>query len=254
MTIDEYRSKKNDKNSNYRNSLVKRTLTTFILVLIVLIVSKFSDNIKQFIKNNLLETNFQFSKINQIYQKYFGEILPDTVAVNSEVISNYNAIDYMDGAKLIVDENYNINLLESGIVVFIEAILSVITLILSTILLWTCLNGFKTLRVAKVSVVAKMCIAVFNVLFSPVLVFVGGNYYEKILSAQMLVYASALLINISYILFWFSITEENVATLTRRKNIHNEVVAETLHFCTNCGSKLTPSVYFCEQCGNQVRE
>ena len=119
MTIDEYRSKKNDKNSNYRNSLVKRTLTTFILVLIVLIVSKFSDNIKQFIKNNLLETNFQFSKINQIYQKYFGEILPDTVAVNSEVISNYNAIDYMDGAKLIVDENYNINLLESGIVVFI---------------------------------------------------------------------------------------------------------------------------------------
>jgi len=119
MTIDEYRSKKNDKNSNYRNSLVKRTLTTFILVLIVLIVSKFSDNIKQFIKNNLLETNFQFSKINQIYQKYFGEILPDTVAVNSEVISNYNAIDYMDGAKLIVDKNYNINLLESGIVVFI---------------------------------------------------------------------------------------------------------------------------------------
>ena len=124
MTLEEYKSKKKGQtvgSSKYLNGLVKRTMICFVFVLIVLAVSLMSETGRSYIKKYLLETNFEFSKINTLYNKYIGKLTDE----NTEVVSGNQLLEYTskekynDGVKLTVSENYNVNLLESGIVVYI---------------------------------------------------------------------------------------------------------------------------------------
>lgn len=124
MTLEEYRNKKKGQtisSNKYLNGLVKRTMFCFLFVLLVFCISLFSSTVRNYIKKYLLETNFEFSKISSIYNKYIGTLTnEETLPVNSNKILEYTEEEkYKDGVKLTVGENYNINLLESGIVVFI---------------------------------------------------------------------------------------------------------------------------------------
>lgn len=123
MTLEEYKSKKNGHTlieNKYAKNLIKRTMITAIIVLIVLIVASTSEVGKKYIEKYLLETNFEFSKINVIYQKYLKTLTPDIAPVNSESALTYTSKEkYLDGVALSVSKNYAVNLLESGIVVFI---------------------------------------------------------------------------------------------------------------------------------------
>lgn len=97
-----------------------------ILVLGTLILVKSSTVFKNELYKNVYETNISFAYINQIYEKYAGSPLPfkdyfmnKEQPVFEENLS-YNSIDaYLDGAKLIVDNQYLIPVLESGLVIFI---------------------------------------------------------------------------------------------------------------------------------------
>lgn len=124
MTLEEYKSKKKGQtisSNKYLNGLVKRTMICFVFVLLVLAISLMSETGRSYIKKYLLETNFEFSKINTLYNKYIGKLTDE----NTEVVSGNQLLEYTskekynDGVKLTVSENYNVNLLESGIVVYI---------------------------------------------------------------------------------------------------------------------------------------
>lgn len=124
MTLEEYKSKKKGQtvgSNKYLNGLVKRTMICFVFVLLVLAISLMSETGRSYIKKYLLETNFEFSKINTLYNKYIGKLTDE----NTEVVSGNQLLEYTskekynDGVRLTVSENYNVNLLESGIVVYI---------------------------------------------------------------------------------------------------------------------------------------
>lgn len=129
MTLEEYMKKTkshetSSKTKNYRNSIIRRTLLTATLVLIVLIVSNLSSKAKKVLNKYIFETNYNFSKINNIYKKYLldfknktkDNILP---ANKTNTLEYYSSKDYLNGVELTVAENYNVKTIESGLVVFI---------------------------------------------------------------------------------------------------------------------------------------
>ena len=105
-------------------SFITRALITVIIFLVGMILIKKDNNIKNTILENVYDKNFEFTKIKDVYQKYFGNILSiDQLAVKEqavfqETLSYKNAHTYLDGVKLTVDENYMVPVLESGIVIF----------------------------------------------------------------------------------------------------------------------------------------
>lgn len=131
MTKEDYlkRIKSNEKDNklSYRVSIVKRTLLTAVVVLVILIICNLSTITKNIVKKELLERNYNFSKINSLYKKYIANFNPlskkksdDTELVSSSKGIEYSSSeDYLDGVKLNVSEEYPVKLLESGLVVFV---------------------------------------------------------------------------------------------------------------------------------------
>lgn len=124
MKVEEYLKNNNDKKKNNPIfNLLKRTLITAFIVIIVLILCKSNNNIKTFIKKHVYETNYKFSKINNFYNKYilnFNKKKENILSVGTEKTLIYtNEEKYKDGVILTVDENYNVKVLESGLVVYV---------------------------------------------------------------------------------------------------------------------------------------
>lgn len=117
MTLEEYK-KNNGQGSKFRfkNFVLKLMLSLFIL-LSVLSIYKLSPSTKELIKKELFETNFNFSVFNNLFSKLtsFG----DTISVNDEGIKYKNYVPYLDGVKVDVSPGEGINLIDSGIVVYI---------------------------------------------------------------------------------------------------------------------------------------
>ena len=121
-------NKKNDTKepTSYKISIIRRTLLTVTIVLILLIICNFSPKAKTLINKYMFETNYNFSKINNLYKKYLLDITKktgitkDDKPVSSNINIEYTKIkEYKDGAELTISENYGIKLLESGLIVFI---------------------------------------------------------------------------------------------------------------------------------------
>ncbi len=129
MTLEDYLKDKGKYNevrkNSYRESLIKRTLLTVTLCLIVLIISNVSDKFSSLVKKEVFETDFNFSKINTLYKKYFLNIKDkiikkeETEAVSKVVEDTYKKEDYKDGVLLSVSSNYTVKALDSGLIVFI---------------------------------------------------------------------------------------------------------------------------------------
>ncbi len=100
-----------------------KVLITVIITLILLIVMKANSGFKSIFYKYVYDTNFSFSYISNIYNKYFGNIIEiptykDKTVFNEKI--NYTGKEkYLDGVKLSVGNNYLVNALESGMVVFI---------------------------------------------------------------------------------------------------------------------------------------
>lgn len=108
---------------NYIKKLSIRIMITIITLLIIGMLYK-SNNMKDKIEKYLFTDNISFVKINNIYDKYLGGILPldstsNTVEVFDEDIK-YNDISiYYDGVVLDVEDSYLVPVLREGMVVFI---------------------------------------------------------------------------------------------------------------------------------------
>ena len=102
---------------------ISKTLITIIITLILLIIMKSSNSFKTNFYKYVYDTNFSFTKISNLYNKYFGSILEIPTIKEQTVFNeklNYKSKEkYFDGVKLYIDKNYLVNSLESGIVVFI---------------------------------------------------------------------------------------------------------------------------------------
>ncbi len=125
MTLEEYEKERNGHTvrikSGYLKSLIIRTLITIILVFSVLIVTNFSDLAKDFVKKYLFKTDFKFSTINTLFNKYFLNITPKKeIPVNLEESLDFKtAAEYKDGVSLTMEKGSSVSLIESGIIVFI---------------------------------------------------------------------------------------------------------------------------------------
>lgn len=112
-----------EKKNNRFMKFVNKTLTAIFLGLVLLIVMEYSPKFKNFMQNDVLNKNFSFGFIGKVYEKYFGGVLPqdnnNTIKVFNEKLTYKSKEKYKDGYKLIVDDNYLVPVIESGVVVFI---------------------------------------------------------------------------------------------------------------------------------------
>ena len=135
-TMEEYKSlnrlkkkqktKETPKIRSYITKFIMKTMICITLFITMLIVIKSSPSFKATIYKNVYEDNFSFAKINNLYQKYFGDILPfDNIVPNNDELVfqenlKYDDISlYKNGAKLTVTTNYLVPAIESGIIVYI---------------------------------------------------------------------------------------------------------------------------------------
>ncbi len=108
------------KNKKYLKSLIIRVLISIILFLGVSIFVRLSDKNLLLYKNNIYDKTLKFTKIANLYNKYFGDVLPkvDDKVVSANKTTNYKTVNtYKDGA--ILDGVSMVYPFKSGIVVFV---------------------------------------------------------------------------------------------------------------------------------------
>lgn len=116
--------KEKNKKKNFLMSFFNKILVCIILVIICLIMMKTNSNFQEFVSEKIFKDNISFAYLNNLYNKYFGSILPSYKNSDTEVVFNekleykeYNK--YLDGYKLSVTTSYLVPIIESGIVVYI---------------------------------------------------------------------------------------------------------------------------------------
>lgn len=113
------------KKSNFLFKEISKICICVILVLVNLILFKAFPNFKNIFYTNVYEKNFSFAFINDVYKKYIGSSLPfenlfdNTSAVFNEQLKYNDSHKYMDGVKLMVEDNYLVPALDKGLIVFI---------------------------------------------------------------------------------------------------------------------------------------
>ncbi len=119
-------SKFNPKVQKYLSNLLSKFLLSVIFLMVSIILIKSNSNIKTFYQEDILTKQINFTKFNDFYTKYFGNILPDytvpsvptKMASNTEFDYN-NGTPYLNGTKLETTENYPVPIITSGIIVFL---------------------------------------------------------------------------------------------------------------------------------------
>ncbi len=112
-------NKEEKKDNNYISHLFTRTLISIILVLGFAIYTQISDDNLLYFKKKFFSETLPFAKINEIYNKYFGNITPvqKEVAV-SKTQKNYTNIEKKDNSYELSLNGNTFSYLESGIIVF----------------------------------------------------------------------------------------------------------------------------------------
>lgn len=119
-------NKFNPKIQKYLSNLLSKFLLSIIFLMVSIILIKSNSNIKTFYQEDILTKQINFTKFNDFYTKYFGNILPDytvpsiptQMASNTEFDYN-NGTHYLNGTKLETTENYPVPIITSGIIVFL---------------------------------------------------------------------------------------------------------------------------------------
>lgn len=109
--------------------IVFKILISILLLLMGLIILKIDKKSSGTIYKFIYETNFDFATLNELYKKYFGDIIPfesevssfmkQDIPVFSEEISYKNLSIYKEGVSLEVGTDYLVPVLDEGIVIFI---------------------------------------------------------------------------------------------------------------------------------------
>lgn len=118
--------KESGKNQNYKflKMGITKSLIAVILVLVACIYANFGSDFKSSLKKEMFEKNLSFVSIKELYEKYFGSVLPIEKIPNSSLVSQEkttinNVEKYLDGYKLGMKKGSVVQSLVSGIVVYI---------------------------------------------------------------------------------------------------------------------------------------
>ena len=96
----------------------------------------------------------------------------------------------------------------------LNIVFSIVALVFTVILLCTCLNNFKTLKIAKKIVIINAGLSVVSILFGLILDFIFGAVFHIMFFASLLMTASSLLSHAAYIIFWnFAIDKRTTSPL-----------------------------------------
>lgn len=117
------RIKKKHSNKKVKKYNLNKLLFVIVLTLTLLIGIKSNATFKEKVNKYLFEENIPFSKINKLYQKYFGNFLPlsneKVEEVFNESLTYKKKTPYKDGVELEVSNNYLVPIIKPGLVVFI---------------------------------------------------------------------------------------------------------------------------------------
>ena len=121
--LEKLNSNSNSKPHKFMH-FINKCLSAVLIGLIVLIVMEYSPKFKTFMHEEVLDKNISFGFLGKIYNKYFGNVLPENsndsvVKVFNEKIVYSKIENKLDGALLTVDKNYLVPAINSGVVVFI---------------------------------------------------------------------------------------------------------------------------------------
>ena len=121
--VSKFMKNKSKPKKNIFISILSKLLICFILVIGCLILMKRNPSFKTFMEDKVFKDNLSFAYLNNLYNKYLGNILPsykteDTEEVFNEKLEYKNYSIYHDGYKLEVSDKYLVPIIESGIVVF----------------------------------------------------------------------------------------------------------------------------------------
>lgn len=122
MTLEEYKKNKSGHTSfKWIKGFIAKVLISAFLVISVLAICNLSDNTKELIKEELFQTNFNFSKINKLYSALFKKVnIEDSQVVSLDNGINYSSHEkYKDGVSLKTKSGEAVSFIDSGIVVFI---------------------------------------------------------------------------------------------------------------------------------------
>ena len=116
----------NNKIYHYLSNLLTKFLLSIIFLMLSIILIKSNNNNKTFYQEDILTKQINFTRFNNLYTKYFGNILPDytvpsvptQMASNTELDYN-NGTPYLNGTKLETTEDYPVPIITSGIIVFL---------------------------------------------------------------------------------------------------------------------------------------
>ena len=121
MTYEEYKNNKNHKDPNENNffkNLLSKFLTIVVFTLLVVIISNNNPSFKSFIVDKVLNSTFDFSKINKLISNVTD--IFDTKDNTLNVSKVYKDSEkYKDGLKYILNGEENVYLSDSGIITFI---------------------------------------------------------------------------------------------------------------------------------------
>lgn len=116
------KKRQSEKPSKYISELFTRTLLSVILVLLCAIFVNSSDANLLLFKNHLFNETLAFTKINNLYAKYFGDIIPEKVNNTLPVFEtgkNYSTIEKEGDSFRTTLTGNTFHFLESGVIVFL---------------------------------------------------------------------------------------------------------------------------------------
>lgn len=131
MDIENYIKNKHQNNKlveykkiKYLKNLITRILISIIIIISVCIYLKYDDTNVLKIEKYFFEESLKFTKINNLYGKYMGQIIPAAknnteLVFSSSELKNNKYEDYKNGVKITSSKNQPISSLIGGIVVYI---------------------------------------------------------------------------------------------------------------------------------------
>lgn len=100
---------------------LNKVLFVALITIITMIFLKGNPSFKEKFHKYVYEKNINFAYLNSLYKKYFGSPVPSpkkTKMVFSEKLKYTSHKKYLDGAELLVDNNYQVPSINSGMVIY----------------------------------------------------------------------------------------------------------------------------------------
>jgi hypothetical protein len=113
---------KKEKRKKYLNKEISKLLLSIIFIFSSLIFINLNDNNKNLYNKYVFNDDLAFTKINNLYTKYFGNVIPNKNAeslVSNEAITLKDSVNYLDGESFKVSKGSTVNNITNGIVVYI---------------------------------------------------------------------------------------------------------------------------------------